>query len=57
MNVGDYVNGNKVINILYKEEKEIPTIVKCLYENSYKNEDIKSIVTKEQFKKMEYEVK
>ena len=56
--VGDYVNGEKVI---YKQYKEYPNplldhyvidTVRC----SYREEEIHSIVTKEQFESMEYKV-
>ena len=54
--VGDYVNGFKVIDIL---ENDI--YVSDYYAESYigvvKVKDIKSIVTKEQFESMEYKVK
>ena len=53
---GDYVNGCKVINKLYENEKDIPTTLKCLNENSLKNDDIKSIVTKEMMKSVEYRI-
>ena len=48
--VGDYVNGEEVIreNKLFVETSSNPYI---------KNENIKSIVTKEQFKNVMYEVK
>lgn len=55
--IGDYVNGEKVedvetfINDRPEEETRIYTNRKMLY-----NEDIKSIVTKEQFEEMEYKV-
>lgn len=52
--VGDYVNGSKVINKLYENEEYIPTTVSCLNENWFKNQEIKSIVTKEQFENIEY---
>lgn len=63
--VGDYVNGNKIVHI---QEKEFPNYPKRLLfagvdENNiddvwevYNNEDIKSIVTKEQFLQMEYKL-
>ena len=53
--VGDYVNGLKVIDIV---ENDI--YISDYYAESYigmaKVKDIKSIVTKEQFSKMEYKV-
>lgn len=59
--VGDYVNGNKVIRIetsSYLEDKNVKIIVCCGDDDyySYYNEDIKSILTKEQFESMAYEV-
>lgn len=63
--VGDYVNGNKIVHI---QEEEFPDYPKRLLfagvdENNiddvwevYNNEDIKSIVTHEQFESMEYKV-
>ena len=59
---GDYVNGNKVIRIetsSYPEDKNVKIIVCCGDDDyySYYNEDIKSIVTKEQFESIKYEVK
>ena len=53
----DLVNGHLVICKMYENEKNIPTIVKCVGEYYFKEEDIKSIVTKEQFESMEYKVK
>lgn len=58
---GDYVNGNKVIRIetsSYPEDKNVKIIVCCGDDDYYVyyNEDIKSIVTKEQFDSMKYEV-
>ena len=53
--VGDYINGIKVIDIV---ENDI--YISDYYAESYislvKVKDIKSIVTKEQFKNMEYKV-
>ena len=54
--VGDYVNGHLVICKMYEDEKDIPTIVKCVGDYYFKEEDIKSIVTKEQFNSMEYKL-
>ncbi len=59
--IGDYINGNKVIRIetsSYLEDKNVKIIVCCGDDDyySYYNEDIKSIVTKEQFENMEYNV-
>ena len=64
--VGDYVNGYKVleiekdylldyreeINVLIVQNGEVYEVAKKIY-----NDDIKSIVTKEQFESMEYKVK
>lgn len=60
--IGDYVNGNKVIRIetsSYPEDKNVKIIVCCGDDDyySYYNEDIKSILTKEQFDSIKYEVK
>lgn len=59
--IGDYVNGNRVINVINTEP--CPS-GKCIDIDSEKQsidctlwkEDIKTIVTKEQFKAMEYKV-
>lgn len=60
--VGDYVNGRKVSKInldrtLNKEKCILcaDTNYDCL-ETVYKNEDIKFVVTKEQFESMEYKI-
>ena len=60
----DYVNGNKVVKQVSEEDKE-PYLVVVVSSKMIKeplfdyitNNRIKSIVTKEQFKAMEYEVK
>lgn len=52
----DIVNGHLVICKMYENEKDIPTIVKCVGDYYFKEEDIKSIVTKEAFESMEYKV-
>ena len=60
----DYVNGNKVVKQVSEEDKE-PYLVVVVSSKMIKeplfdyitNNRIKSIVTKEQFKDMEYEVK
>lgn len=52
----DFVNGHLVICKMYENEKDIPTIVKCVGDYYFKEEDIKSIVTKEQFERMSYKV-
>lgn len=55
--VGDYVNGLKVIQ-MYSPEGKYTLWIK-LSDNTFidNSEEIKSIVTKEQFKNIEYEVK
>lgn len=58
--VGDYVNGFEVLRI-DKECNLYPKTLKCQYPNNTDyfdmfNENIKSIVTKEQFESMEYKV-
>jgi hypothetical protein len=61
--VGDYVNGNRVIEIDNKSKdifNKYLLVEETDYDNcniSYSNNDIKSIVTKEQFESMEYKVK
>lgn len=58
--VGDYVNGIKIDEIIEKSDKEI--CYKYIYANeefdvyTFKKEDIKFIVTKEQFEAMQYKV-
>ena len=58
---GDYVNGRLILQVDYKM-KRICLLVTFLYTMSMSNviwinsQDIKSIVTKEQFKSVEYEV-
>lgn len=57
--VGDYVNGERVVDVggVWKDNLETITIIEV--ENTGEIVDcaeIKSIVTKEQFKSMEYEV-
>ena len=63
--VGDYVNGSKVLYFMIDEEKSIKEVIdeeigvvvegNCETVNCY-SEDIKSIVTKEQFESMSYYV-
>ena len=58
--VGDYVNGFEVLRI-DKDCNLYPKTLKCQYPNNTDyfdifNEDIKSIVTKEQFEQMKYRV-
>lgn len=55
--VEDYVNGEKVIKIfnpMFLSLGELPYVITD--KNKYELQDIKSIVTKEQFESMEYEV-
>ena len=55
--VGDYVNGFRVENIYNPTGNEVFWIkLSCNPIDNYKNEDIKSIVTKEQFEQMSYKV-
>lgn len=58
---GDYVNGNKVIRIetsSYPEDKNVKIIVCCGNDDyySYYNEEIKTILTKEQYENNCYKV-
>lgn len=57
LEVGDYVNGLKVIQ-MYSPEGKYTLWIK-LSDNTFidNSEEIKSIATKEQFKNIEYEVK
>lgn len=52
----DLVNGHLVICKMYGNEKDIPTIVKCVGDYYFKEEDIKSVVTREQIESMEYKI-
>lgn len=52
---GDYVNGKKIIGFKYQYGKI--DLITHYIPREYLKSDIKSIVTKEQFKSMEYEVK
>lgn len=52
----DLVNGHLVICKMYEDEKDIPTMIKCVGDYYFKEEDIKSIVTHEQMEKMAYKV-
>lgn len=52
----DLVNGHLVIYKMYENEKDIPTIVKCVGDYYFKEKDIKSILTKEMFEKMKYRI-
>ena len=51
---GDYVNGKKIIGFRYQYGKI--DLITHYIPQEYMKSDIKSIVTKEQFKAMEYEV-
>ena len=56
---GDYVNGNKILDIneINNKNKKVFTIFKngkSEFANIWGNEDIKSIVTKEQFNSVKY---
>ena len=53
--VGDYVNGCKVIDFMYSKEKKRSVIVDSEIWG-FDIEEIKSIVTKEQFESMQYKV-
>lgn len=60
--VGDYVNGLRINSITEVDEKHDVRLVWNLTtygddDISFSNEEIKSIVTKEQFESMKYEVK
>lgn len=56
LEVGDYVNGYKITDIdCYEYEKELFFDTNQII-STFVNEDIKSIVTKEQFEKMAYKV-
>lgn len=51
---GDYVNGYKVLNVLDFIDNSKMLSLEKIYDSNIANEDIKSIVTKEVFKSMEY---
>lgn len=54
--VGDYVNGHLVLNVLdFNDNTRILSLEK-IYDSNIVEEDIKSIVTKEQFESMKYKV-
>ena len=55
--VGDYVNGYKVLNVLDFNDNSKMLSLEKIYDSKITSEDIKSILTKEQFEIMEYEVK
>ena len=52
----DLVNGHLVICKMYEDEKDIPTIIKCVGDYYFKEEDIKSVITHEQIEQMAYKV-
>lgn len=53
--VGDFVNGMQVTRICFDEDGErILNLSNCILE--LMNDDIKSIITKEQFESMEYRI-
>ena len=52
--IGDYVNG---LPVVHNAKKNGGNIVILINGDAYNEEDIKSIVTKEQFSSMKYEVK
>ena len=52
----DLVNGHLVICKMYEDEKDVPTIIKCVGDYYFKEEDIKSVITHEQMERMEYKV-
>ena len=54
--VGDYVNGYKVLNILDFNDNSKMLSLEKIYDSKITSEDIKSIITKEQFESMEYKV-
>lgn len=52
----DLVNGHLVICKMYEDEKDIPTIIKCVGDYYFKEDDIKSVITHEQMEQMAYKV-
>ena len=60
--VGDYVNGYKVIHIGFDDDKKTLLFIDWQEDahhrggNAIKDNDIKSIVTKEQFEQMKYKI-
>lgn len=52
----DLINGHLVIYKMYEDEKDIPTIIKCVGDYYFREEDIKSVITHEQMEQMEYKV-
>ena len=53
--IGDYVNGEKVVNFMLNNNLRAGVIVDSSH-YGYDFDEIKSIVTKEQFENMEYKV-
>ena len=56
---GDYVNGHLVLDVFWNVEEDHVILIEDSMNNSTSvlyNEDIKSIVTKEQFESIKYEV-
>lgn len=58
MEVGDYVNGSYIQEIISIKNNEMKCMLDSDYEliSTIKNEDIETILTKEQFSQMEYKV-
>ena len=54
--VGDYVNGYLVLNVLDFNDNTRILSLERIYDNKITEEDIKSIVTKKQFENMEYRI-
>ena len=56
LEVGDYVNGYLVLNVLDFNDNTRILSLERIYDNKITEEDIKAIVTKEQFENMEYRI-
>lgn len=54
--VGDYVNGCQVLNVLNFNDNTRMLSLEKIYDSNIEEEDIKSIVTKEMFSSVEYRV-
>ena len=54
--VGDYVNGHLVLNVIDFNDNTRNLSLEKIYDSTIAEEEIKSIVTKEQFKSMEYRI-
>jgi len=54
--VGDYVNGSRVVEIISEEKAVVVESQERIYLYTINEEDIKSIATKEQFANIEYKV-